>query len=377
MYRQPGFVLAIYTSIFAGLTFLTHPEMSLFVAYTLGLTFIYFSRKRVGLIFSVMTAAGALMITLPWLLVVGRSHGLGPLLAALQSGNRVWLTAGQILMVDFSFEPFLSIIGVTALLGALVCLIAGKRWTFLPVWSLLIALASPRSSATLIAIPLAMLAAIGLERVVLPGIRRVAGEEDPSRPGEPATNWAEELLQPAAARTAIAFFILYTLLGARLYPIVETTALTSLPAGERDAMHWVEERTPGDSRFLVVSAIINTWQDQSAEWFPTLANRVSVGTVQGYEWVPGKFYERWRANAVLQGCALQGAACLEVWAQDNEETFNYVYLSKRIVADSPLSIEPLLASLRLSQDYSLAYESPEAVIFARGDVPHAGTQGIP
>jgi hypothetical protein len=130
-------------------------------------------------------------------------------------------------------------------------------------------------------------------------------------------------------------------------------------------MQWAVDRTPENSRFLVVSAIQNTWQDQSAEWFPALAERVSVATVQGYEWVPGAFYERWEENAVVQACAMKDTECIEDWAEKNGETFTHVYLSKRIVADSPGSVEPLLASLRNSGEYVLRFENLDAAIFTR------------
>ena len=59
------------------------------------------------------------------------------------------------------------------------------------------------------------------------------------------------------------------------------------------------------SRFLVITG--DRWgDDRSAEWFPALTGRVSVNTVQGYEWAGGsQFARRVAASQELRACAAE------------------------------------------------------------------------
>src|SRR5262245_28551346 len=134
-----------------------------------------------------------------------------------------------------------------------------------------------------------MLAGIGLTEVLLPvAVRPIRARWWHERPeageatfmGIPAGNvmrsWAPVLL---------AVFLWYATNGA-LMRAAETPDLVALSPDERGAMTWVSHNTPPDSRFLIVTA--EGWPtDKTAEWFPVLAQRVSVDTVQGYEWVAG------------------------------------------------------------------------------------------
>ncbi|MBW3630096.1 MAG: hypothetical protein KY464_12455 [Gemmatimonadetes bacterium] len=64
-------------------------------------------------------------------------------------------------------------------------------------------------------------------------------------------------------------------------------------------MRWIAQTTSASSRFLVITGngwepftawawgIKTGWQDDRvSEWFPVLAERVSVATPQAYEWLP-------------------------------------------------------------------------------------------
>jgi hypothetical protein len=57
------------------------------------------------------------------------------------------------------------------------------------------------------------------------------------------------------------------------------------------------------------------FSDQVSEWFPALANRASVATVQGYEWLGGtRWLRQQEANADLQACSTAVDACLTAFA---------------------------------------------------------------
>lgn len=362
-FREPLPLNSIFLSIFVSLTILSHPEMSFFIAYTLVLQYLFLSRRKQGLQNSALVILLVILMISPWIASVLLAHGPGPLWEALRSGHKIWLTPGKLLMLDLTSEPFLSLIGVIALFGILACVI--ERQFFLPVWVAIISLASPRSSETLLTIPFAMLAAIGIDRIIVPGVRQLTGSNSVPYESLDDRDWADNWLQPGPVRFLIGFLIFYCLVSARVYPILGTTAMDSLPSGEREAMEWVSTHTPDTSRFVVLSGLENVWQDQSAEWFPALAERQSVSTVQGFEWVPTSFYARWINNSALQSCANQEDDCLESWSRDTGQDFSHIYLSKREIPEFSWSVTPLLNSLKRSMNYDLLYENSEAAIFAR------------
>jgi hypothetical protein len=326
--------------------------------------FLAFQRTRTGLAFTGLAAVVAAVVAAPWWVHALSVHGPGPLLSAFGSGHRVWFTPGTILMFDLTFEMFLNLMGVAALLGLLACLVRCQR--FLPVWILAIALLYPRNTATLAAIPLAMLAANGIESVLIPGVRWLAGIRSiPDENDGEAGNWALRYVQPAPVRGLMFGFGLYAFLGAYLYPIVGNSVASSLPVGERQAMAWIAENTPSDSRFLVVSGIQSFWQDQSSEWLPALSSRVSLATVQGTEWLPGRFYNQWILYAGLQSCGMQTADCLEEWARTNRQDFTHVYLPKRLLWDSTTSNAALRVSIAQMGEYQPVYENEAVIIYSR------------
>lgn len=135
------------------------------------------------------------------------------------------------------------------------------------------------------------------------------------------------------------------------------------PAGNGLA---VSAETPPDSRFLVLD-----WQEipmlsPLLEWFPALSGRTNVTTIQGREWLPGAahFTARVESYPDLYACLDQDAACLDDWAGQNEETFDYVYLSLN-TPGGETRLSRLSDSLRASPQYRLVYQTPDVLIFER------------
>src|SRR5205807_9507407 len=67
-------------------------------------------------------------------------------------------------------------------------------------------------------------------------------------------------------------------------------ALGALTKDQRTATAWMAANTPPGSQVIVVSGIGAWPDDMISEWFPALAERVSVATPQGYEWMPDKAF---------------------------------------------------------------------------------------
>lgn len=134
-----------------------------------------------------------------------------------------------------------------------------------------------------------------------------------------------------------------------------------LPA-EREALTWIQQNTPADSRFLVLTGDA-ALSDPLSEWFPALTEQKSLVTVQGHEWTP-KFplVESLREYAQAQSCLNQELNCLSNW------NFDYVYI-RRVRPNAEggveLQVSILEASLRGSEEFVVVYDSDEAVILNR------------
>jgi hypothetical protein len=143
----------------------------------------------------------------------------------------------------------------------------------------------------------------------------------------------------------------------------EREFLTALSPTERDAMRWVERATAPSSAFLVVTAE-GSARDESSEWFPALAQRVSLATSQGYEWAGGgEFLRRVALHTALQACAGQDAACLETLAARQRLAFTHVYVRRSAAC------APLLTALTFDPHYASEYDGAGAAGFRRTSSP--------
>jgi hypothetical protein len=264
-------------------------------------------------------------------------------------------------------EPLFPLIGVLAILGVLASLT--PRRFLIPVWWLTIVLLEARAGATYATLPVAMLAGIGFTEVLLPVLVRpwsaVVRGWTPA-----AVGLAPPAGRPRRAIPAVvtALFLAYGIGCALLTrPELGTEGrwLNSLSRDDRRAMEWVAAETPPQSRFLVMTGNIwgGWWADRVGEWFPVLARRVSVATVQGSEWLPNQeFSRRWGLYDRVQGCGGWFVVCLDDWQRDANAPFTHVYVAK----SQPFQCcHVLLHSLRADSSYTIAYDGEGATIFVR------------
>jgi len=124
-------------------------------------------------------------------------------------------------------------------------------------------------------------------------------------------------------------------------------------------MRWAATETPPDSRFLVITGG-PWWTDRTSEWFPVLADRTSVLTVQGAEWLPDRAFAR-RASAYdrVQACANRSAACITEQAQEANIDFTHLYIARPPSGDC---CRPLMRALREHPDYRVLYDGEGAMI---------------
>jgi hypothetical protein len=366
--RQLRYVLA--AAVLCALTALSHLQTASFLAFSSVLFFAAYGRHRDGAVYSVIVGIGTIVLTAPWWGTVINTHGIGPFLAANATGGSIfsseeWLrrfVIDSLLRLGTTSEPLFPLIGTLALLGAIASVT--KRQFLLPAWWAAIILLDARAFPTFSTVPVSMLAGVGVTDVLLPVVLRpvrerwwIRDEPDEARtfggvsPQNALRSWAPVLF---------GVFLWYSVNGALLWG-GEVPSLTALAPEERSAMRWAQTSTSPDSRFLIVSGI--SWPvDRVSEWFPVIADRVSVATPQGYEWVVGDdvFATRQTMHDHAQGCSWVDSACILEWRKLKETDFDYIYVPKPPWGQC---CEHFVHSLSIDTRFRLAYDGPGATIY--------------
>ena len=358
-------------SVLASLTVLSHLGTAPFVAFSGALFLVMFGRHRFGLQASVMVAVATVVLTSPWWGTIALTHGFEPFLAASDTGGTIFSQGqrSQVLRKLAYFglgtaEPLFPLIGALAIFGSFALI--GRRQYLLPAWWLTIILLDVRAGATYSSIPVAMLAGFAITDVVMPALspREEVGLDGRRR--------------HILTATVLTIFLGYGVASALVrapHLGAEGRFLTSLTADDRRTMEWVGRTTPRASRFVIVvgGAAGGWWADRIAEWFPVVARRTSVATVQGTEWLPdGEFAAQERRYDSVQGCAVWNVRCLEKWERETGLRYTHVYIPRTLASEC---CAPLVAALRADRRYALIHEQPAAYIFARRAGPVPATSG--
>lgn len=386
LYTKRQWRFALRASLFSGLTVLSHLGTAPFLAFSSALFFLFYGRHARGVTGSLVVALGTIMVSAPWWGTVIARHGLEPFLAASATGGSIFTDSdiryavlGLLARLGIgsatggsTAEALFPLLGTLALFGALASL--RSRSFLLPAWWLTILLLEPRAGLTYATVPVSMLAGLGITEVLLPLL-----DVRPAKKPAPATTVEVVSLSSPLRFHRWSLGILGALLGYLALSAVfthpalhaETRFLVSLSPEERRAMEWVATFTPTASRFLVLpESEWNSWEtDKTSEWFPVLARRASVATVQGSEWIPHKTFEKRRQHfKLLRECTHSVAACLDDWSQKTGATFTHVYISYPTLPESKshlLCCRLLIQTLLNDPRYELIYSGPGARIFAR------------
>jgi MFS family permease len=358
--------------LLAGATILSHLEAGLFLVISGALLFLVYGRHRRGLLGSLLIAVGAVALAAPWWGTVIAQHGIAPFLAAHDTGPSAFSDRGTALVVLITLarlgvlgttgEPLFPVIGALALLGGLLTLanaigaLASRRrppaMLLLPIWWIAIYVLDPRSAETYATVPVALLAGIGSSALL-----SLLADRPP-------------MVRPWRALAGAGLLLGYATLAMLLILIRparsgQGSVLVSVSKDERAAMTWVAQGTPPTSRFLVISGA--NWQsDRSSEWFPVLAQRVSVATPQGYEWASNvTFAQRVAVYGAVQGCADGDTTCLEPWVE--QMAVDYIYVRAAAQAPGRTTTECCAVAQSLAADprYALVYNRGGTQIFAR------------
>ncbi len=353
---------AIWSMILAGgLVVCSHPEATAHTILSAIFFYVWKDRSRNGFFRAMLSGIGIAILTSPWWVTILVRHGLDPFLAAAsaagQDSYNIALNLFALFEFNFADEPVLTIISVLGLIGVFY-LLARKEF-FLALWFVIMHIFEPRGGSLFTMIPLALFAGVGLDRVILPALS-TQYESLYLNPG--ASGWAPSkyFLSGRYAKIFTGFLLIYLLIAAYLVGlrIRQDSTLTN---ADLQAMLWVKTNTTDTSKFALVTGQLPL-HDPISEWFPALAERQSVATVFGLEWInDGKFGAHINDYRALQLCANQRIKCLDDWVAQNGNEINYVFIhsAKGIdVKDLPLSV-----ALENSPAYELVYDAGEIEIF--------------
>lgn len=370
LYKDLSMRRVLLTALLAAATLMSHLELGIFMVYSLVGLAVLRSRSLHAILLSVAVIGFAIVFAAPWWGTVVIRHGLAPFDAASLTGY--WSTFGQSIdafqAYTFPSGFLMSSLGVAAALGALVSFLRGEF--FLPLWLPAVFLWVPRSAQSEATVPLALLAATGLADVMVLGLAQtISRMRGPAIPALATSIVHRPMGLTFASRAMEAGGLLLLLAATYIYsPQMhgDPSILDSLSDGDRQAMAWVAANTPASARFMVLSSA-GAWEnDNVAEWFPVLAQRRSVITPQGTEWLPNEAFTRWVCvsnSARVLGSNGNNSDYLDEWARDRGLSYSYIYISK--ASRGPVDWSRLEKSALSTTSYKLVLDNGSAVVLER------------
>lgn len=376
LYEENRRSTIFWAGLFGGLAVMSHPEAAVHTFVSAIFLWIMLSRSRAAFINAILVGMMVLLVSAPWWATVIHYHGVEPLLRGAATGQRA-LAVFHLLFFVFTEEPYATVIAVLGLLGIAHRLL--HRDYLLPLWMVIPFVVEGRSAAGPAAIPLAMLAAVGLVDVVFAALATLRAKNTTKEaPVEqvrlPAGGKNSDGMQQfdeihSSERSIFLYLLLYLIFSTYQFGLQLSSATLYPP--DQEAMKWVHENTAPDSRFLVLTGTTSVSCDSVLEWFPALTDRQSIYTVQGREWLEGENFNAYvESTYPVQEClSSDNAACLDTILSDSR--YDYVYVSKilRVNNCTPLAVSRtfpyFMETMRTSDSFEAAYETDNVSIYER------------
>jgi len=266
-------------------TILSHPEWALVAPVSIAVFLLvkshYSWKQRIQVMLTLYI--GAAILTMPWWGTVLFRFGISPLMMAGQVakmdssqfiekflGGRM-LSVHVTLLQDYSI-PFLAMIGIIVSLY--------RKDFFLPVGLMAVFIAAPKNSPIPGVIPLILLSAIGLrsiDNLLLKGLRFLKGERS-------IFDWLFDALMRVFSFLPPSSIYIFIVIPLSLISLIKQPILHPIKQSDRAAMQFIANNTPQNAKFVVLTPL-NWFEADSGEWFPLLADRQSLTTPQGLEWI--------------------------------------------------------------------------------------------
>lgn len=358
LYDHGGRRPLVLAAMFSVGAVLSHMEGGWLVVYS-SIAFWANCRRGAGGVRDTFILGGiGFVLTAPWWATVYSQHGIEPFQAALNSGESYSVGLQLLARFAFSDTPGFDVIALFGLAGLFTTI--RERHLLLPSWLFLIFIMDPRAGSTYAMVPLAILAGIGfvdLARGTAVGVP--ATQLSVRRP-----RWLEEALSalpPVSAAVAVGLICLAALIAA---PVATREPLLVLSREDREAMTWVSDFTSPDARFLVLTPAAGWWSDMQGEWFPAIAERHSVATPQGREWVPNDTFEAAvQRHLDASWCGWFNTVCMREWAEENSMPFDFVYV--------PIGSPAAFAALAADQDIEPRSPIPDCCTSSFDSLTHS------
>jgi hypothetical protein len=336
---------SVATGLLLGVSALSHPQAAVFGV--IGCVIVSYQAPASTWAFRAgIAAASAVVLVLPWLVAMVAAHGADTLVAA---GHRLEPITGLIRMLNlrFSGAPFMDLFAVLGVVGLVVTV--ARRQARIPLLLLATYLAGAGGGEFLAAVPWALLGGVG-------GAAVIGLIADATRDAQPGVR--------RLVRLGLAGVLLFVALIGSVGSFADASSkLQALNADHLAAMRWVAANTDAGDAFVIPTE--DVWgDDEQSEWFPAIAERHSLGTVQGSEWLGPGGYRRQLSNHVeIRACAAAAASCYEAILNGAG-----LFIPKGELA-GPFSRADCCSALRetlADLDYTVIYDGPGATIAVPG-----------
>ena len=340
----------ISSIIFSALVCITHPEAAL---HTLGIALVlwlFFGRTREGVYKAFLVGMAVLLFTSPWWMTILLRFGLGPYLAAGQTGYLNFLSVLAVFL-SLGDEPLLPLISIFAILGIFVQV--AKKQYFLPLLFIAPLIIEPRSAPNVAIIPMVMLASICLTELIFPALSNFEAGL--------VHQFSTGFLQSRTEKIFWGYIIIALLINMQIAG--SKIGQYYLSPAERTAMAWIKTNSPRESRFIVITGDDRLFSDYSNEWFPLFTERQSYTTIQGYEWMKDpEFGIVAKSMKNLQQCvkANEPLACIESEARSSSLDYQYIVIKRNAEFAGNL-----LSELQSNRNYENVYKAKEVMIFRK------------
>jgi len=352
MYQRKTKAWVVAAIFSAAGSVLSHPAWALQSVVASILLWWFFGRNKQGIGHSVFVALGVLLLTSPWWFAILQQHGINTLLNASQvtHSRLMFWTVFFALSFTGEYTPVIAVFGVVGFFVHLA-----KKDYFLIAWVLLCLFVDPRGGLPVSIFPFSIMAATALSDGIASRLSNANTEASHS------DAWMDSL-KLIGGRLFFGFFILLFVYNA--FQVSNTLSYQVLGGEERKAIEWVRGKTDPNSCFLIFDEQGNPLLSPLTEWFPALAERRSIATIQGTEWLSEKnhYNNQYAVIMDIHQCLYQDLECLYKLQDGLSDNYDYIMLSSNYEKKPSL-----FTSLRESADFTLVYESSAIQIFQRDE----------
>jgi hypothetical protein len=334
----------IFAASFSTLVILSHPQFAFLTATSGAILWLIYGMTKRGFVSAILIALGAALLSAPWWGVVASRHGLDIFLSAGQAGD-LRASIGELAESLFARKTFIPFTTIFQLLG-IGWLGYKKRFDLILLGAIPFFL-DQRSAPIVAGFTYPMLAAYGYMDMVPALARRLRNQKTPQE----------------NAGFVYSHTLSISLLGIIFYLVIECAAhayvirRVVLPADAHEMTAWAKEHTSTDSRYLILTSRVDLMTDPIQEWFPALAERHSMTTVQGLEWILGEgFMQRWNELIALHSC--RDMDCVEFWENRIGAEAAYVILDR-------ITTAPEILELFTESNTSLVFENERYRVYER------------